>query len=145
MHKVNGFSSSSVAHTHGVSSTSEQKISQTITKNQCSLVLLHVTNALYIKHKQLAIGFNLVTIAIQVNYVYRPKKKMRAISSNLNQNLNKRKKRLNDIYSLKENKNSVYTFKEVCSYSYIVFIATFYCPSKTSIPFFHLSEGFLIN
>ena len=43
------------------------KISQTITKNQYSLVLLHATNALYIKHKQFAIGFNLVTTAIQVN------------------------------------------------------------------------------
>ena len=43
------------------------KISQIITKNQYSLVLLHVTNALYIKHKQFAIGFNLVTTATQVN------------------------------------------------------------------------------
>ena len=41
------------------------KISQIITKNQYSLVLLHATNALYIK--QLAIGSNLVTTAIQVN------------------------------------------------------------------------------
>ena len=48
------------------------QISQIITKNQYSLVLLHVTNTLYIKHKQLAIGFNLVTTAIQVNHVYRP-------------------------------------------------------------------------
>ena len=82
--------------------------------------VIHFDRKLYHCRYSAAIGFNLVTISIQVNYVYRPLKKLRAISSNLNQNLNKRqcaslKKRLNDIYSLKENNNSVHTFKEVCS------------------------------